>query len=192
MGFAAVAAKPFLMENNSQNQYQTSIDLLNDAIGKEIATSLQYMYFHVRFEDAGYAYLSHMMRQISIAEMRHIEEFSDRIMYLQGDVNMNPSFETRRVHDVQESLKFSMDLEASTIEFYNRASRICSEQNDAVTHKMFQDILVEEEQHHDLFRTELQNFLDYGSQQYLLLQSIAGSKESSKKAGHPEKYGEED
>ena len=60
-------------ENNKpQNKFQTSIDLLNDAIGKEIATSLQYMYFHVRFEDAGYEYLSRTMRQISIAEMRHI------------------------------------------------------------------------------------------------------------------------
>lgn len=44
------------------NKYQKSIDLLNDALGKEIATSLQYMYFHVHFEDAGYEYLSKKMR----------------------------------------------------------------------------------------------------------------------------------
>ena len=74
------------------NKYQKSIDLLNDALGKEIATSLQYMYFHVHFEDAGYEYLSKKMRMISIAEMRHSEELSDRILFLQGDVNMNPSF----------------------------------------------------------------------------------------------------
>ncbi len=43
------------------NKYQKSIDLLNDALGKEIATSLQYMYFHVHFEDAGYEYLSKKM-----------------------------------------------------------------------------------------------------------------------------------
>ena len=76
------------------NKYQKSIDLLNDALGKEIATSLQYMYFHVHFEDAGYEYLSKKMRMISIAEMRHSEELSDRILFLQGDVNMNPSFTT--------------------------------------------------------------------------------------------------
>lgn len=66
------------------NKYQKSIDLLNDALGKEIATSLQYMYFHVHFEDAGYEYLSKKMRMISIAEMRHSEELSDRILFLQG------------------------------------------------------------------------------------------------------------
>ena len=98
------------MEEKSQNKFQESIDLLNDAIAKEIATSMQYMYFHVRFEDAGYEYLSRMMRQISIAEMHHIEEFSERIMYLQGDVDMNPACKTRQIHDGQEGLKFCMEL----------------------------------------------------------------------------------
>ncbi len=58
-----------------KNKYQVSIDLLNDAVGREIATSLQYMYFHTHFEDNRYRYLSRIMREISIAEMRHIEEF---------------------------------------------------------------------------------------------------------------------
>ena len=60
------------MENavKTQNKYQVSIDLLNDAVGKEIATSLQYMYFHTHFEDDRYQYLSKIMREISIAEMR--------------------------------------------------------------------------------------------------------------------------
>ena len=51
----------------TQNKYQVSIDLLNDAVGKEIATSLQYMYFHTHFEDDRYQYLSKIMREISIA-----------------------------------------------------------------------------------------------------------------------------
>ena len=49
----------------TQNKYQVSIDLLNDAVGKEIATSLQYMYFHTHFEDDRYQYLSKIMREIS-------------------------------------------------------------------------------------------------------------------------------
>ena len=129
-------------KTQTQNKYQVSIDLLNDAVGKEIATSLQYMYFHTHFEDDRYQYLSKIMREISIAEMRHIEEFSDRILFLQGDVDMNASFRTK------------------------------------------QDIIAEEEQHLDTFRTELQNLLDYG-EEYLALQSAAGSKRTSKSFGHP-------
>ena len=154
----------------TQNKYQVSIDLLNDAVGKEIATSLQYMYFHTHFEDDRYQYLSKIMREISIAEMRHIEEFSDRIMFLQGDVDMNASFRT-------------MQLEQSTIDSYNEASRIAAEHKDAVTHKMFQDIIVEEEEHLDTFRTELQHMLDYG-EEYLALQSAAGSKHTAKSFKH--------
>lgn len=170
-------------KTQAKNKYQVSIDLLNDAVGKEIATSLQYMYFHTHFEDDCYQYLSKIMREISIAEMRHIEEFSDRILFLQGDVDMNASFRTRQVTDVKEMLRMAMQLEQSTIDSYNEASRIASENKDAVTHKMFQDIIVEEEQHLDTFRTELQNLIDYG-EEYLALQSAAGSKHTSKSFNH--------
>ena len=108
----------------TQNKYQVSIDLLNDAVGKEIATSLQYMYF-----------------------------------------------------------RLAMQLEQSTIDSYNEASRIAAEHKDAVTHKMFQDIIVEEEEHLDTFRTELQHMLDYG-EEYLALQSAAGSKHTAKSFKH--------
>ncbi len=167
-----------------KTKHQVSIDLLNDAVGKEIATSLQYMYFHTRFEDARYRYLSRIMREISIAEMRHIEEFADRILFLEGDVDMNPSFRTRQITDVKEMLRMAMQLEQSTIDTYNEASRIASEHKDAVTHKMFQDIIAEEEQHLDTFRTELQNLMDYG-EEYLALQSVAGSKHAAQTLQHP-------
>ncbi|MCM1150571.1 MAG: bacterioferritin [Alistipes sp.] len=167
-------------------RYQVSIDLLNEAVGKEIATSLQYMYFHTRFEDARYQYLSRIMREISIAEMRHIEEFSDRILFLEGDVDMNPSFRTRQITDVKEMLRMAMQLEQSTIDTYNEASRIASEQKDAATHKMFQDIIAEEEEHLDTFRTELQNLLDYG-EEYLALQSVAGSKHTAQALHHADR-----
>ena len=36
-----------------------------------------------------------------------------------------------------------IELEQSTIDSYNEASRIAAEHKDAVTHKMFQDIIVE-------------------------------------------------
>lgn len=166
-----------------KSRHQVSIDLLNDAVGKEIATSLQYMYFHTRFEDARYQYLSRIMREISIAEMRHIEEFSDRILFLEGDVDMNPSFRTRQISDVREMLLMAMQLEQSTIDSYNEASRVAAEHNDAVTHKMFQDILAEEEEHLDTFRTELQNLTDYG-EKYLALQSVAGSKHAARALHH--------
>ena len=72
------------MEQTSK--YQRSIERLNDALGKEISTTLQYIYFHTIFEDAGYEHLARLMRRISIAEMEHIEHIAERILFLNGKV----------------------------------------------------------------------------------------------------------
>lgn len=77
----------------------------------------------------------------------------------------------------------AMKLEQHTIDSYNEASRIAAEQQDAVTHKMFQEIIADEERHLDTFRTELQNLIDYG-EEYLALQSVAGSKRAAEELRH--------
>ena len=77
----------------------------------------------------------------------------------------------------------SISLASVTCLVRNEASRIAAEHKDAVTHKMFQDIIVEEEEHLDTFRTELQHMLDYG-EEYLALQSAAGSKHTAKSFKH--------
>ena len=92
------------------------------------------------------------------------------------DRNMNPSFTTRQISDPKEMFRFAIQLEQSTIDSYNDAARIAAEADDSVTHKMFQDLAVEEEEHLDYFRNELQNLLDYGDKEYLALQSFARSK----------------
>lgn len=169
------------------SDYRQSIELMNRAIGLEIATSMQYIYFHVRCEDAGYHYLARMFRNISIMEMRHIEQFADRIFYLKGDVDMNPSFRTKQISDVKEMIRMAHQLERSTIDNYNAWARACSDGYDAVTQTLFRTILQEEEQHSEKFDTEHQNLEDYGKE-YLALQSIARSRaENRHKVGDWEK-----
>ncbi len=159
----------------TENKHQKSIDRLNEAIGKEIATTLQYLYFHVHFEDDGYEYLAKLMKQTSITEMFHIDKIADRILFLQGDVEMKPSFEPRKILDVKEALEFAMTLEQRTVDSYNQWARLCADEDDQITHKLFQELSAEEEQHLDVFRTEMENMLNYG-EQYLALQSIAHSR----------------
>ena len=57
--------------------------------------------------------------------------------------------------------------------FGGEAVTVPDGEGQVMTHKMFQDIIVEEEEHLDTFRTELQHMLDYG-EEYLALQSAAG------------------
>ena len=165
------------MEQTSK--YQRSIERLNDALGKEISTTLQYIYFHTIFEDAGYEHLARLMRRISIAEMEHIEHIAERILFLNGKVDMNPSHKVQQIVEPVEAFYLAVKLEQSTIDSYNEYSRLCAAEDDAVTHKIFQEMSAEEEEHLDIFRTEWQNLLDYGAH-YLALQSIAHSKHISK------------
>jgi len=161
---------------NTENKYRKSIDMLNDAVRKEIASSLQYMYFHVHLEDAGYEYLSRYLHKVAIAEMRHIEMLAERIMFLDGDVDMNPQEPTRQITDVDGMLDFALKIERSTIDSYSEYSRTAAETGDSVTHRLFQDLAADEEEHFDNFRTELQNLKDYG-ELYLTMQSVARSRE---------------
>lgn len=165
--------------SSATSNYRQSIELMNRAVGLEIATSMQYMYFHVHCEDAGYRYLARMFRNISITEMRHIELFADRILFLKGDVDMNPAFRTKQITDVKEMLRMAFQLERSTIDNYNAWAKACSDGYDAATQTLFRTVLQEEEDHSDTFDTEHQNLEDYGKE-YLALQSIARSRAENK------------
>lgn len=162
------------------SKYQRSIKRLNEALGKEISTTLQYIYFHTIFEDAGYEHLASIMRGISIKEMRHIEEIAERILFLDGEVNMNPAFATQPIKDVREAFEFAAKLEQKTVDMYNEFAHLCAEENDAVSQLLFQEMSAEEEHHLDIFRTEAQNMVNYGSQ-YLMMQSVSHSKSVAKK-----------
>lgn len=186
MNNSTATATP-VSEKTAASNYCQSIELMNRAVGLEIATSMQYMYFHVRCEDAGYHYLARMFRNASITEMRHIEQFADRILFLKGDVEMNPAFRTRQITDVKEMLALSRQLERSTIDHYNAWAKACSEGCDAASQTLFRTILQDEEGHFDTFDTEHQNIEDYGKE-YLALQSIARSRaENGHKTGDWEK-----
>lgn len=167
------------------NQYQTSIDLLNRGVRMETTASLQYMDFHVRLEDAGYRYLAKIFKRIAIQEMKHTEDFAERILFLEGDFDMTPDSKIVKYKekDVKAILTKAMDLEQTTIDSYNEWARVCGEAKDSASKRLFESLIEEEEEHLDTFRKEFDNLETYGDN-YLALQSIAESKAISKVIGH--------
>lgn len=161
-----------------REKYCQSIELLNQALGSEIATSLQYIYFHAHCEDNGYTDLATMFRNAAINEMRHIEMMSERILFLNGEIEMNPRYPTRQLTSVDEMLALACELEQQTIDEYNTSARKAAEAEDSGTHKLFLDLIREEEEHLDRFGTERQNLAEYG-RDYLVLQVVASSHTAS-------------
>jgi bacterioferritin len=158
---------------------QKSIEVLNAAVAGELTALLQYMYFHFHLEDLGYKPLAEMFRKIAIQEMIHVEQFAERILYLGGEVIMKPDKITALIpHDVKKMLEYADSLETDTMAQYNEAVRICAEQGDSVTKRLFEEIVTMEEGHEDIFSTEGDN-LDKMGDTLLALNAIEYTKENA-------------
>ena len=163
----------------AEQKYQRSIELLNKALAQENTASLQYMFFHFICEDKGYRPLAQYFKKTGIQEMRHAEMLAERILFLEGDIKMTLAKPVNHVTDVKGMLDYSRQLEKDTIEDYNAWSKETSENGDAITHRMFQDLVGQEEGHMDQFRTEMENMEQFGDE-YLVLQVIDDLKHADK------------
>lgn len=151
--------------------HDKSIGLLNEAIADEIAAIHQYMYFHFRLDDLGYAPLAGLLKQSAIDEMLHAERIAERILFLGGEVEMRVGRETEKIHDAAGMLAKAKQLEEESVEMYNRFANQCGQHGDSGTKKLFEDLVTAEENHWDRFDRQAE-FVSRFGEQYLALQSF--------------------
>lgn len=163
---------------------ELSIDLLNRAVTDELAAVHQYMYFHFRLDDMGYDLLSNLFKRTAIAEMMHVEQLAERILFLKGEVEMKAACEVSKIHNVSEMLQMAAKMESGSVDDYNDWANKCAANADSVTKKLFEALVAEEELHLDQFDTELENLEKFGDN-YLALQSIERSKSVGAMSGRP-------
>ena len=84
--------------------HKKSIELLNQAIGDELAAVHQYMYWHFHCDDQGFDLLAGLFKRTAIEEMVHIERLAERILFLKGDVEMTASDPVQKERDVEKML----------------------------------------------------------------------------------------
>ena len=156
-------------------RYQRSIELLNKSLAEENTAALQYMFFHFICEDRGYRPLAQYFKRTAIEEMRHSEMLAERILFLEGEIKMILAKGVKHVTDPKGMLDYARGLEKDTIADYQARSKETSDLGDSGTHKMFQDLVVAEEEHMDHFRLEMENEERFGDE-YLALQVIDNLK----------------
>ena len=159
---------------------EKSIELLNEAVADELAAVHQYMYFHFHCDDQGYDLLSGLFKRTAIEEMLHVERLAERILFLKGDVEMIPSGEVKKIHDVKEMLEVACEMEEHSDEDYNNWANECAQNADSVSKKLFESLVEDEERHYDQYNIEMENLEKFGDN-YLALQSIERSKNLSMK-----------
>jgi bacterioferritin len=162
--------------------HEKSIELLNKAVADELSAVHQYMYFHFHCEDQGYELLSGLFFRTAIQEMGHIERCAERILFLDGEVEMVAAVAVQQIHDVKEMLVLARKMEEESARDYNLWANECSTNADSGTKKVFEGLVDEEEIHYRQYDTEMDNIEKFGDR-YLALQSIEGSKKVA--AGPP-------
>ncbi|MGZ8447940.1 MAG: ferritin-like domain-containing protein [Candidatus Deferrimicrobiaceae bacterium] len=131
------------------------LDLLNQAIAREIQVSVQYMWQHVLWKGVqGYA-VKDAFKMTAISEMKHAEAIAERLNYLGGIPTTKPTpiFIGTTLKQMIETDK--KDEEAA-ITMYKKIILVAREEGDETTEFLFNKILSDEEGHHDLFTTLLE------------------------------------
>lgn len=155
--------------------YERSIELLNKAAAEELAAVNQYMYFHFHCDDQGYDLLAGLFKRTAIEEMGHVEACAERILFLNGEIEMAPSAKVEKIHDVRTMLEMGRKMEEDSVKQYNLWANECSANADAASRQIFEALIADEERHFDQYDNEMVNIDKFG-EKYLALQSLERSK----------------
>lgn len=131
------------------------LDLLNQAIAREIQVSVQYMWQHVLWKGVkGYA-VKDAFKTTAIAEMKHAEAIAERLNYLGGIPTTKPT-PIFIGTTLKEMIETDMKAEEEAISMYKKILLTARKEGDETTEFLFTRILADEEEHHDLFTSLLE------------------------------------
>ena len=147
------------------------IQLLNEALRKELTAINQYFLHSRMLEDWGITKLAKHEYKESIEEMQHADELIKRILFLEGIPNLQDLGKLHIGQNVKEIMECDMILEVDGAAHYREAVAYAEEVKDFVTRDLFAKILGEEEGHIDYLETQLQMIEDMGIQNYIQLNS---------------------
>lgn len=125
-------------------------DLLNQSIARELQVAIQYMWQHVQWMGVDHYAVSDNFRSIAIEEMKHAEKIAERLWYLGGVPSTKP---TPIVvgKELWEMVDLGVKAEEEAIALYKVVQRVADEEEDPTTRYIFEEILEQEEDHHDFF-----------------------------------------
>ena len=150
---------------------ERSIELLNHAVGDELAAVHQYMYFHFHLDDQGFGPLSTLFKRTAIVEMGHVEKLAERILFLKGEVKMASSGAVELLTDPADMLTKACAMEQASVNDYNQAAQECGANADAATKGVFEGLVGDEEGHFAEFDKQFDHLGRFGPA-YLALQTF--------------------
>jgi len=126
------------------------LDLMNQAIAREMQVAIQYMWQHVLWRGVQGFAVKDELKTIAVEEMKHAEAIAERLAYFGGTPTTKPSpiFVGETLEQMLERDKAD---EEEAIALYKRIIDVARKAGDEVTDELFRGILADEEEHHDTF-----------------------------------------
>jgi len=130
-------------------------EMLNKAIAREMQVSIQYMWQHIQVVGVKGIAVQDQFKKTAITEMKHAEKIAERLWYLTGTPTIKP--EPIKVGEsLKEFLELDVKAEEEAIVMYKGIIELAQKEGDVTTAFIFKEILEDEEEHHDLFTTMLE------------------------------------
>jgi bacterioferritin len=143
------------------------IDALNEILVGELTAINQYFLHSRMCKDWGYEKLAAKIWEESIDEMKHAQELTDRILFLEGLPNLQKLGKLHIGENVQEVMDCDLKLEYENIPRIRDAIKLCLDTADHVTRELLEHILVSEEEHVDWLESQQSIIKDVGIENYL-------------------------
>jgi len=138
--------------------------LLNKAVEAEISAIIQYTNQHekasllalrgkntaleVVSESNKAGVVSKMLKEIFMVEMDHLEKISERIYLIEGEATSTPDPIPQVGKTADDFLKLDHEAENYAIVLYRKIIQEALKRNDTKTRRMFEDIVMQEEEHY--------------------------------------------
>ena len=140
-----------MAKTDREKRKEKVIAALNKARAMELTAISQYMNQHYNLDDMDYGELAAKVKLIAIDEMRHAEQFAERIKELGGEPTSDLDDKVQKGQAMETIFPFDTDLEDKTIDVYNQFLLVCRENGDSVSMKLFEQIIDEEQVHFNYF-----------------------------------------
>lgn len=129
---------------------QELIDMMQEAVAKELAVSIQYMWHHVMAKGLASPEFRTIVKDISIVEMKHAEAIAERLDYLGAAPTTKP-VDIMVGGELTKMISDDLAAERGAIALYKQIVAKADAEDDVVTRSLFEDILAAEEDHEAQF-----------------------------------------
>jgi len=136
-------------------------------LGNELTAINQY-FLHARmYKDWGIDALGKKEYLKSIDEMNHADHLSERILFLDGQPNVQKLGKLKIGETTEQMLQCDLDLEMEATSDLREAIDYAESSQDFVSRDLFQIILEDEEKHINWLETQLDFIVEVGIDNYI-------------------------